>query len=114
MSIETFTLADACQHKVNLGTYNRNDGETFQIDAKLFETPIECNYWLVYINADHKQWGNTPFKLMIPKKIVKNFEQARAITCGSAFDQVKEILSMLTSGSRNFTITESHDGWILL
>jgi hypothetical protein len=112
MTNETFTLANAKQHQVSLGEYQRQDGLIFKIDATLFETPGRVNYWLAYIDAVRNNGEHVPFKLIVQKSHPIDF--AVAILTGSVLEQVKSILSTLASPIRPLTITESPDGWTLL
>ena len=56
------------RHDMQLGTYERSDGERFQITAQLFETPTTFDYWIAVYEVHHEAWERSHYKLNVPKK----------------------------------------------
>lgn len=102
------------QHDIPLGTYQRADGQTFKLTARLFELPAEYDYWQTTYDAEHNQWGHMRFVLTVPKKIASTLDLARAIVTWSALEQVKSCLNNATDKGRDMAPCFALDGWVLI
>ncbi|MCG7952663.1 MAG: hypothetical protein N0E56_15805 [Candidatus Thiodiazotropha endolucinida] len=98
----------------DLGTYQRPDGQSFKVTAKLYEMPAEYDYWLTTYDAEHEEWGHMRFMLTVPKKIAATIDLAGAIVSGTALDQVKQSLLSATEQGRDMAPCFAHDGWVLI
>ena len=102
------------QHDIPFGAYQRADGQTFKLTARLFELPAEYDYWQTTYDAEHNPWGHMRFVLTVPKKIASTLDLARAIVAGSALDQVKSCLNNATDKGRDLAPCFASDGWVLI
>ena len=107
-------LRDMKHHDLQLGTFQRPDGERFQIKARLYEMPAEYDYWQVPFDVHHDQWGNMRFVLTIPKKIASSIELAEVFVSGSALEQVKASLATANEKGRDFSVCFGVNGWTLI
>lgn len=107
-------LEQVPQHDISFGTYRRADGQTFELTARLFEMPVEYDYWMASYDGEHDQWGHMRFVLTIPKKVAATLNFAQAIVSGNALEQVKSCLIGATDKGRDLAPCFSPDGWVLV
>ena len=99
---------------LDLGTYQRPDGQRFKVTVKLYAMPAEYDYWQAAFDAVHDQWGHMRFVLTVPKKIATTENLARTLVGGAVFDQVKSALQGAAANGRDMAPFFAHDGWVLI
>lgn len=102
------------QHALQFGTFRREDGETFTIQALLYETPITFDYWRAQFVASHAAWGEMHFTAILPKKHARSITEASAVVGGSILEQVKSELVKADDTGRLLTYIPSMNGWFLI
>jgi len=108
------SLIDIPQIEIELGTYQRPDGQHFIGRVVLFEFPDGYDYWQAAYDMAHGEWGHMRFVLTIPKSIAASSERAQTIVCGGGLEQVKRALDTVTQAGRPLSVVFAWDGWTLL
>lgn len=99
---------------LDLGMYQRPDGQRFKVMARLYEMPAEYDYWQATYDAEHDQWAHMRFVLTVPKKIAATVDFARVLVGGAVLDQVKSALKGASAKGRDLAPCFAIDGWVLI
>lgn len=97
-----------------IGSYQRRDETSFVVTARLYLMPDEYDYWLVPIDAHHKDWGHMRYVALVPKRITKSPDLVIALARRSVFDQLKFALERIDKEGKNIGVYFSPDGWQLI
>ncbi len=107
-------LRDMKSRDVPLGSLPHREGGTFEMSAKLYETPAEYDYWIAVFDANHSVWGHMRFQAVIPKRIAESVDMAGMLVTGEIQDQVASSLSEANASGRSLAPVFSTDGWTLV
>lgn len=107
-------LGNVSHRDFSFGTYTRPDKEIFDISVRLFELPVQYDYWMANYDAKHEAWGHIRFTLTLPKKIASTVDLAETVVGGTVLEQVKASLNDATASGRDLSVIKAWDGWVLI
>ncbi|MEQ9868717.1 hypothetical protein ABRP77_05385 [Pectobacterium odoriferum] len=89
------------------------DGELFEVEVEIFETPPEQNYWSVFYRVNHEKYGMLGLYGVLSKEIFSTYEKAKSVYLAQPLDRVKLILNGANQSGfiRQFVL--SPDGWCI-
>lgn len=102
------------QTSLVLGTFQRADGERFEISGVLHHTPSSHDHWVAVIDAKHQTWNHMAFSAFIPKRIASTDVEACHWVTAPIAEQVRSLLGAATEKGRNLSLVLSNDGWYLI
>jgi hypothetical protein len=102
------------RHDQSFGSFQRADGETFEVTGTIWESPPEYDYWLGFYEASHTKWGVIRMTLTVPKKIARSIALALALQSGAPLEQVKSELLKAREDGKDLIWCPSTDGWSLV
>ena len=106
-------LRDMPQHEFDLGSFQRQDGETFSITCRFYATPAQRD-WIAAFDTQHKTWGHLKFVVIIPKNCAPTMSLARILISGDVLNQMKSDLLRVGASGRDVKPTFSSDGRVLV
>jgi len=100
---------------VQIGQYKNKNGETFDLSWWKWIEPLEADYRIYFISANHKDWGDKVYTVFITKNFYPNEEDASLLATAYVLEEIKKRLDMAKEGEHLIAFTPlNHDGWALV
>lgn len=95
-------------------SYQAKNGNSFDIEIDLFETPEEYDYWSVFYRVLHKDYGTVGFQCILPKEVFETFGDAHLVYLAQPLDRIKTIIDSSNGEKFERKLFLSPDGWLII
>lgn len=100
---------------VQIGQYKNKNGETFDFSWCKWRDPLEADYRMYFINANHKDWGDKVYTVFITKKSYPNEEDVTPLATTYVLEEIKKKFDIAKEGKHLIVFMPlNHAGWALI
>lgn len=101
---------------VQIGQYKNKNGETFDLSWWWkWREPLDADYRMYFINANHKDWGDKVYTVFVTKNSYSNEENATHLATTYVLEEIKKRLDMAKEGKHLIVFTPlNHEGLALI
>lgn len=88
-------------------------GEIFTLTLRKKKLSDQHNYWMYFVEAEHKLWRKTGFSVIVTKAAFPDEALADHLAQTLAMDEVKNRLEEATAEGRPLYLPVLHEGWVV-